>query len=153
MPHVGFRASDDEYAQIKRLASKNHGGNVSKLMRALTLARLELEEIGTEWEIATWSIFDTDSERVRYALTKSRFAEEFFSILSRSNTTNNIKIGRVGDQFTVSINKIGECFTASTKFEQNKMTAISSIVMQLDTLIQAASTRQLMEGIVDGTTY
>jgi hypothetical protein len=136
MPHIGFRVSGDEHTAILKAAKLSPYRTLSDFIRKLVLENISLTELSDDWEIKAWNLFGINAEQLRYALTRSKSPEEFFSIVSRWPKFMKMRVSRTQEALVLTVSLEGEEITILESRDSSKVGIISRVVEQLDTRVQ-----------------
>jgi hypothetical protein len=145
MPHVGFRVNGDEHTAILKAAKLSPYRTLSDFIRKLVLENISLTELSDDWEIKAWNLFGINAEQLRYALTRSKSPEEFFSIVSRWPKFMKMRVSRTQEALVLSVSIEDSEITILESRDNTKVGVISKVVDQLDTRIQNLISQKIIK--------
>jgi hypothetical protein len=145
MPHIGFRVTDDEHTAIVKAAKLSASRTLSDYIRKLVLENIPLTELSDDWEIKAWNLFGINAEQLRYALTRSKSPEEFFSIVSRWAKHIKMQVSRTQEALVLNVTLDTQVFTVLESRDNSKVGVIAGAVNKLDDSLHAAIAQKLIK--------
>lgn len=92
-------------------------------------------EIDEDWQIAAWNLFDIDAHKLKYALSYSSSAAEFFSLVSKWAKGMKLRVKEARVETVIEVATANRTFIVKEGNEKPKIAIISSITKQIDSAL------------------